>query len=310
MRITNISYGYCNSVHLVERPPDGLPVVVKLYSDLSTLRIEDGVRGAVDVAVAEVGLGPAVLMSTSEGIVHSYQLGEVLSEEDIHGTDVALVQNIATMLSHFHALPFPAVFANAEPLIWSWFDKMLEAIDHGCNDLPDFVTMDELRQEIAAMRAAYSCAEAKVVLAHGDFKPSNVLQAPADSEGNTTQLLQFIDLELSGPNYRGFDIMKLFRTKLPFSEANFEAFLEEYLSASAIHEASSEAKHPMMRVAGDVLKLEAEAKAFEPLTWLEAAVFFVLVLATEADPASQNYDLGKQRWQQYLATKDMATKKA
>ncbi|KAK3283850.1 hypothetical protein CYMTET_8467, partial [Cymbomonas tetramitiformis] len=67
MRITNMSYGYCNSVHLVERPPEGLPVVVKLYSDLSTLRIEDGVRGAVDVAVAEVGLGPAVQMSTSEG---------------------------------------------------------------------------------------------------------------------------------------------------------------------------------------------------------------------------------------------------
>ncbi|KAK3266392.1 hypothetical protein CYMTET_24980 [Cymbomonas tetramitiformis] len=104
--------------------------------------------------------------------------------------------------------------------------------------------------------------------------------------------------------------MKLFRTKLPFSEANFEAFLEEYLSASAVHGASSEAEHPTTRVADDVLKLEAEAKAFEPLTWLEAAVFFVLVLTIEADPASQNYDLGKQRWQQYLETKDMATKKA
>eukprot|EP00854_Cymbomonas_tetramitiformis_P013159 gene13159-15538_t len=218
-----MSYGYCNSVHLVERPPEGLPVVVKLYSDLSTLRIEDGVRGAVDVAVAEVGLGPAVQMSTSEGehlrrakaqkiweltlklstagIVHSYQLGQVLSEEEIHGTDVALVQNIAAMLAQFHALPFPAAFRTAEPLIWSWFDKMLGAIEHGCNDLPDFVTMDELRQEIAAMRAAYSSAEAKVVLAHGDFKPSNVLQAPADLEGTTTQMLQFIDLELSGPNY-------------------------------------------------------------------------------------------------------------
>ena len=47
------------------------------------------------------------------------------------------------------------------------------------------------------------------VLGHGDLKPSNVLRL---RRGGIT----FIDFELAGPNYRGYDIFKLFRTsKLP-----------------------------------------------------------------------------------------------
>ena len=52
----------------------------------------------------------------------------------------------------------------------------------------------------------------------------------------------------------------------------------------------------------------AEARMFEPLTWLEAAIFFVLVLTTrESSPeeTERNYKLGKQRWDRYLASKSM-----
>jgi hypothetical protein len=49
---------------------------------------------------------------------------------------------------------------------------------------------------------------APVVFAHGDLKPSNMMRTPDDAH---PPHLLFIDLELAGPNYRGFDIMKLFR---------------------------------------------------------------------------------------------------
>jgi hypothetical protein len=59
-------------------------------------------------------------------------------------------------------------------------------------------------------------------------------------------------------------------------------------------------------VASEVERVYAEARMFEPLTWLEAAVFFVLVLSTrDASPeeTARNYALGKQRWERYLASK-------
>ena len=59
---------------------------------------------------------------------------------------------------------------------------------------------------------------------------------------------------------------------------------------------------------GSVDQVYAEARMFEPLTWLEAAVFFVLVLTTQeksAKETARNYELGKQRWQRYLQTKSM-----
>ena len=36
----------------------------------------------------------------------------------------------------------------------------------------------------------------------------------------------FIDFELGGPHYRGYDLFKLFRTSGNFSEANFALYAE------------------------------------------------------------------------------------
>ena len=55
---------------------------------------------------------------------------------------------------------------------------------------------------------------------HGDLKPSNVMQQlPAEADAgvaaNPATLssdVTFIDFELAGPHYRGYDLFKLFRT--------------------------------------------------------------------------------------------------
>jgi ethanolamine kinase len=164
---------------------------------------------------------------------------------------------------------------------------------------------------------------ARVVFAHGDLKPSNMMRAPVaadiDDEGPA---LWFIDLELSGPNYRGFDIMKLFRADEGFSEPNLLLFLHTYLtSAGLCNAAPAEDGSPNDgdddAHGGDcdrlTRQLYAEARMFEPLTWLEAAVFFVLVLAIGGrgeEETQRNYTLGKQRWQRYLASKALVTEYA
>lgn len=157
---------------------------------------------------------------------------------------------------------------------------------------------------------------AQVVFAHGDLKPSNMMRTPLAADIDDTGLaLSFIDLELSGPNFRGFDIMKLFRADEGFSEPNLLLFLHTYLTTAGL--CSAEDGSPNDGDGGDcnrlTRRLYAEARMFEPLTWLEAAVFFVLVLAMGGrgeEETQRNYTLGKQRWQRYLASKALVAQYA
>ncbi|KAH8066447.1 hypothetical protein JL722_889 [Aureococcus anophagefferens] len=100
------------------------------------------------------------------------------------------------------------------------------------------------------------------VLGHGDFKPSNVLL----HDGAAV----FIDFELAGPNYRGYDIFKLFRTNemAPASDAELLRFIAVYLAEGGADSGDAEAARCL-----------AESKLFEPLTWLEAAIFFEFAAA-------------------------------
>jgi len=163
---------------------------------------------------------------------------------------------------------------------------------------------------------------ARVVFAHGDLKPSNMMRTPVAADvdiDDAGPALSFIDLELSGPNYRGFDIMKLFRADEGFSEPNLLLFLRAYLTTAGLCSAA-EGRSPNDDDDGGggdcdrlTRRLYAEARMFEPLTWLEAAVFFVLVLAMggrgEAE-TQRNYRLGKQRWRRYLASKALVAQYA
>jgi|Transcript_723 ethanolamine kinase len=89
-------------------------------------------------------------------------------------------------------------------LIWKWIDLMLQEIEDSAKELPSFVNYEILREEVRKNRSIIEEAKFPVTLTHGDLKPSNIMILEDNS-------LKLIDLELSGLNYRGFDLMKLYR---------------------------------------------------------------------------------------------------
>merc|ERR1712224_380872 len=119
--------------------------------------------------------------------------------------------------------------------------------------------METILAEISAARSLLERHRPVIVLGHGDCKPSNVIVSGEHSENVT-----LIDFELGGPNYRGFDLMKIFRTAGGPSRPCMVHFLRSYLASL---------RRPTNKAA--ISKLTREVQIFEPLTWLEAAVFFL-----------------------------------
>lgn len=129
------------------------------------------------------------------------------------------------------------------------------------------------------MKEAIRPLQLPQVLCHGDFKPSNIIvpTLTSASESRTeVEGIVLIDYELSGPGFRGFDFYKLFRTANKSGQChdNMVAFVEAYLCESM--GCSNVPAH----LVDNVL---AEMKLFEPLTWLEAGVFFLF--AAKGDPS-------------------------
>ena len=124
----------------------------------------------------------------------------------------------------------------------------------------------------------------------------------------------FIDFELAGEHYRSYDLFKLFRTKrVAVCRDNLRAFLAEYLSCQRQGEAhEARAERAVQRQGGaaahgsvddlelELDELEAETRVAEPLTWLEAAVFFLFAIAEYPAEASTWEPLARQRWESYL----------
>ena len=145
------------------------------------------------------------------------------------------------------------------------------------------------------MRERCDALQLPVVLGHGDLKPSNVMlhsEAGARREG-----ICFIDFELSGNHYRGYDLFKLFRTSQDMSHTNLRAFLADYSSVCS-SSAAGECGAPIVSLE----ELEAETYAAEPLTWLEAAVFFLFAVREYPEQRDAWEPLARHRWESYLAT--------
>merc|ERR1711865_747804 len=90
--------------------------------------------------------------------------------------------------------------------------------------MPTFL---EIAAEVKATRKALEVHRPAVVLGHGDCKPSNVMVS-----WENEKVVKLIDFELGGPNYRGFDLMKIFRTASGPSEPCMRHFLHEYSVAA------------------------------------------------------------------------------
>lgn len=200
----------------------------------------------------------------------------------MHCGDFELLDLVAKSLASFHSLPVPAV-CEGEPMLWRTIDKMMEVVAQKPELMPEGMpSIDAINAEIRQTRAVLETFNPKIVLGHGDFKPSNVIR--------DSNIVKLIDFELGGPNYRGFDLMKVFRTALPASEECMERFLTTY--AGQAGESHS-----------DVNALIAETQSFEPLTWLEAAVFFLTLPQFKPSETSRWNDLAIDRWAKFVDTK-------
>jgi len=263
---------------------NGQPLVIKRYTDLVFLRLSPESVGAVDAFAGERGAGPKVFHLSSRGLVMERREGRTLEEADMHCGDFKLLDLVAKSLASFHALPSPAA-CEGEPMLWRTIDKMMEVVAQRPELMPaGMPSISDVNAAIREARAALEDWRPKVVLGHGDFKPSNVIR-----HMNTVTL---IDFELGGPNYRGFDLMKVFRTALPTSEECMLRFLKTY--ATQVGDSDSD---------DGVKALVAETQMFEPLTWLEAAVFFLTLPQFKPSETSRWNDLAIDRWTKFVETR-------
>lgn len=138
----------------------------------------------------------------------------------------------------------------------------------------------------------------KLVFAHGSMNPSNVMMSTDGS-------VRLIDFELGGPNYRGFDLMKLFRTSNPrettageSSPKCMEYFLRVY--TASVSEMQNKDDATLVKEASALME---EVRMFEPLTWLEAAVFFLVMPQFKPEGASKWNELAVHRWTKFKETR-------
>ena len=100
---------------------------------------------------------------------------------------------------------------------------------------------------------------------------------------------------LSGAHYRGYDLYKLFRTSGELSQPNLRAFLRAYLDE--VRGACDLSDDGGASRELELDEVQAETYAAEPLTWLEAAVFFLFAIRQFPDEAPTWAPLAAQRWE-------------
>lgn len=286
-RIVEMSAGFCNWVYRVDLPaPERSPIVVKIFSPLAKLRLEPAARGLGDQTAAAEGLGPQLLYRSPDGLITDFVHGDTLAEADMHAAGSAYPAQIAPRLAALHRCTSDECAASGAgagtSALWTFLQRMVDHIATEPGSLPRGISMDDLRREVGRMRARCDALALPMVLGHGDLKPSNVMLG---ADGAAT----FIDFELAGPNYRGYDIFKLFRTAgpSPVSDQNLGRFVEAYLGETA---SASAVDH-----------VRLETRLFEPLTWLEAAIFFSFASVQLPEKRSEMAALAADRWRAYEA---------
>ena len=320
-----MSAGFCNWVYRVDVPGSG-PVVVKLFSPLAQMRLAPEERGAGDEEAGAEGLGPRMLYRCPDGLICDFIEGDTLTESDMHLGTADLANLIAPRLAALHGAPLADSSSSSSggggaageggcaPVLWQFLHAMIAQIAKAPHALPPGFTLESITAEVERMRTRCDALELPIVRGHGDLKPSNVMRKVMP-EGVDDEI-SFIDFELAGRHYRGYDLFKLFRTSGPRSTANMRSFLTTYLRSR--RDAESDAETPaggegaggaaptgsasssteLASLALD--ELIAEAKAAEPMTWLEAAVFFLFAICVYPAQSHEWLPLAVSRWEGYL----------
>ena len=109
--------------------------MVKIFSDLAKVRVPEPVLGSIDVLASDAGIGPMVMHRGRNGIVMKHIDGQVLTEEDVHGSDRRILcEKIGIKLAQLHATSLPsnllAEVASVEEednnMLWRTLDVMLD----------------------------------------------------------------------------------------------------------------------------------------------------------------------------------------
>jgi len=269
--------------------------------------------GIVDRLASAKGLGPKVVFESEIGIIHEFIPGRTAEDADLYISSNRSLSEVAKKISRLHSSDIPAVFYYPEEaLIWSFLDSMLREIrtleaaekDTEKNGesfiFPHFMEYARLEEEIGFCKKVLTKHQLPVVLAHGDLKPANVMiyeggGGSAAEDNATTAMISLIDFELSGPNYRGYDIMKLFR-KQPEKDRqeNMRRFLHFYAREEGVSDDM---------ISDFIKQAEIEAEMIEPLTWIEAVTFFALILRVKPDRRKEWISLAESRWKEYIRSK-------
>lgn len=283
---------FCNTVYRVESgaAEERQIVIAKIFSDLALRRMDpEFAVGEIDRIVSQHGqLVPEILATSACGILMENCHGSVLTQETIHKFPAkAECVVTARSLAHLHSIPLtrqksskPAQqqmpISDKTNMLWRACDVMLDLSEAAGNPLPYSRwgwSIGKLREHVEHHKFELNKLSLPLVdIGHGDCKPGNVFytQSPPSAK--------FIDMELAGTHYRAFDLAKFFRTDDPTqsTQQNKSTFLHAYCEGC-----------PNQAV--EIKSLREEVDLLLPMTWLEAAIFFVCMASSCKDQAQLEF---------------------
>jgi thiamine kinase-like enzyme len=283
---------FCNTLYRI-RYNNNDTCIAKVFSQLALQRMDPSrTLGELDRLAASAGLAPEIMASNSHGILMEACVGRVLSEELVQQPNFSESANVASALAHLHHLPVAPSETN---ILWKACNVMLSLTDEAHMTTSTGWTLSRLHRTIEQHREQLHTLQLPLTACgHGDCKPSNVFLSDNDTIG-TDKSVKFIDLELAGTHYRAFDLAKFWRTNsnaaIDSGDRNRNTFYEAYASTSNTISGGKPAS---------LETLELEVDLLLPLTWLEAALFFVCMATQNAAARSSHWnELALDRLESY-----------
>lgn len=194
-------------------------VLVRFYRSMKEAngKSDDRTVDAVNsILLGRRGLGPNVYGITQKGRIDEYIPWDTMQKTDAFSS--TLSANVARALARFHATKMP--LPKNERCVLEWIDHYYNCFQEkkpelswakeaeGKKALRELLSIN-FEPEIFWLKAFMSKAETDgllpVVFSHNDISPDNIL-----TSGQPHFDVMFIDFELSGFNWRGFDFIFYF----------------------------------------------------------------------------------------------------